>query len=344
MKKKIFALLLVMVMIVSATACGSSGSSGSDSKEGDKVYKLRFTTQYQPAHPAYAAMERIKEKVEKESEGRIEITLFPSSQLGDWELVFETMMKGAVDMALIPVPSSFDKRLSIAATPYLVTEYSQLEKGYGKDSHYYEFVSGVCDELNIKFLGAYAEGFIDYGGVKEPPASYTTVGAKKGLYRTYNDEIFKSVVETMGYPTMTIPYADLYTAMQTGVVDGWFGGTPMANWNDQRDVIKYFVPYNIAPESASFFMSKEIYEGLPEDLRAIVENACLEESSHSFETCEQFDNEAMQKMKDYGITVMPITSEERAAIADQVRAQVWPKMEEIVGKEVLDNMKADVQK
>lgn len=345
MKKKFLVMLLALIMVFSTAACGGGGAEGGsgDSSGGDQVYKFKFGTQYAPAHPAVAAMNRIKEDIEKNSNNRIEITIFPSSQLGDWATdVFEGMMKGAVEMALIPVPSQYDDRLQIATMPYLVSEYSQLEKAYGSDSSYFEFVTGVCEELNVKFFGAYAEGFISYGGVREPEADYAKVGDKPGIYRSMGVKLFQDTIEAMGYPTTVIPYSDLYTSLQTGIVDGWFGGTPMANYQDQRDVIKYFIPYNIVPESASFFMSKQVYDRLPEDLQKVVRDACVKESSYSFQTCEDFDNEAMKKMEDYGIKILPITAEEREAIGGVVRTAVWPDIEAIVGKDVVDSIKKDV--
>lgn len=67
---------------------------------------------------------------------------------------------------------------------------------------------------------------------------------------TYEDLMRGSV--DMGFSETTISYADLYTALQTGVVDGWTGGMPQLNYTDFKDVINHYVHYNMFAENIGF--------------------------------------------------------------------------------------------
>ena len=133
---------------------------------------------------------------------------------------------------------------------------------------------------------------------------------KTALVRCPAIESGRLAMECQGFPTVTIPYADLYTAMQTGVCDGWIGGTPQLNYSDFRDVIKYYVPYNVFAENIGFLMSQDVFNGMPEDLQTLITTTFTEESVNSFSTAKTGDEEAMQKMADYGITILELTDEE----------------------------------
>ena len=254
--KKALSLILALAMSASLLA-GCGGNDSEPAAEGGaegEVYELRIATHYNQEHLGYAALQRIEEKLEAESEGRLDVTLYPSSQLGDYTLTFQELSEGTVDIALIPIPSEYDSRLEMNFIPYLFNGYDGLQAGFGEGSYFFEKYTEIMGDLNIKLLGMYVEGMIGFGFVPEP-VGYNDVTVDKGLMvRAPAIEVYNLVTEDMGYSATTIAYADLYTAMQTGVCDGWIGGTPQLNYSDFRDVIKYYVPYNVFAENIGFFM------------------------------------------------------------------------------------------
>jgi TRAP-type C4-dicarboxylate transport system substrate-binding protein len=351
MRNKYLALILIAATMIFAVACGGGGDGSENSAEGGEntaadsgeVHKLRMATHYAEDHAGYASLERAKKTLEEESDGRLEITLYPSSQLGDYTLTFEELMKGSIDLAMIPVPTEFDTKLEMGFIPYLVTEYEQFDRAFGPDSYFFEKYSEIMDGLGIKFLGLYTEGMVGIGTVSEPPADYMDPTSNKQLLiRTPSYESTKVATEAIGYKTVTIPYADLYTAMQTGVCDGWFGGTPQLNYSGFRDVVKYFIPYNFAPENCSFLISKQVDDKLPEDLRTMISEVFTAESQNSFMESQSLDEKAIGDMEDIGIKIMPLTADDRTVLAEHVRESIWPLMEKSIGKDVLDKLLEDV--
>ena len=304
-----------------------------------KKYSLRLATHYNTEHLGYAALERIKEKLETESEGRLEITLYPSSQLGDYTLTFEELMEGTIDLGLIPVPSEYDSRLEMNFIPYLINGYDGMGDAFGEGSYFFENYTKILGELNIKLLGMYVEGLIGFG-FSTYPDNYTDVDAdKKGLMvRAPAIEVYNLVTEDMGFSATTIAYADLYTAMQTGVCNGWIGGTPQLNYSDFRDVIKYYVPYNVFAENIGFFMSQEVYDTLPEDLQELIVTTFREESENSFKTAKQGDEDALKAMEEYGIEILPLSDEEFQAYRQHVIDVTWPKLGKNIGDDILQGL------
>lgn len=342
--KKLVAMALTAVMVLGClTGCGGGGGGQKEAagpvENTGETYELRLATHYNQEHLGYAALERIKEKLETESNGQLKVTLYPSSQLGDYTLTFQELTEGTVDLALIPIPSEYDTRLEMNFIPYLFEGYDGLEKGFGKDSVFFSKYTEIMNGLNIKLLGMYVEGLIGFGFSKEP-ANYQDVNANKQdlLVRAPAIEVYNLVTQDMGFSATTIPYGDLYTSMQTGVCNGWVGGTPQLNYSDFRDVIKYYVPYNVFAENIGFLMAQDTYNKLPADLQKLIEDTFMGESSNSFVTAKEGDEKALQDMKDYGITILELTDEELSAYKQHVMEVTWPKLAKNIGEDTLNEL------
>ena len=336
MKRLLSGILATGMALTMLTGCG--GGNGGSSTGGDN-FELRIATHYNQEHLGYASLERIKEKLENDSDGRLKVTLYPSSQLGDYTLTFQELSEGTVDMALIPIPSEYDSRLEMNFIPYLVNSYDDLESAFGKDSYFFGKYTEIMGDLNIKLLGIYAEGMIGFGFSNEPK-NYQDVNASKKdiLVRAPAIEVYNLVTQDMGFSATTIPYGDLYTAMQTGVCDGWVGGTPQLNYSDFRDVIKYYVPYNVFVENIGYLMSQNIFDGMPEDLQTLIEDTFMDEAVNSYKTAKEGDEEALQKMKDYGITILELSDAELEAYKQHVIEVTWPKLSANIGEDILNDL------
>ena len=84
MKKLICMMLAAALSMTMLAGCGGSGSQGGGkSGEEKEVYTLRIATHYNQEHLGYASLTRIKEELESKSDGRLDVTLYPSSQLGE---------------------------------------------------------------------------------------------------------------------------------------------------------------------------------------------------------------------------------------------------------------------
>lgn len=338
--KKFVVFLLITVLALSLAACGGSKDS---SGGGEEVIKLRLAGQHTGDHPATEALNRIKEKIEKDSDGRIQVTVYPSNQLGDYTLVYEEIMKGSIDMAHIFVPSQYNEKLEINSIPYLIENYEAMQKVFSPGSFFYETYGKMQEDLGVKLLGIYAEGFIGYGS-KDLPENLKDPTAKKStLIRTPAMDVYKLATEDMGYPSTTIAYADLYSALQTGVADGWVGGTALMNYLSFRDVIDNFIPYNCFIENTAYVMNNDLWTSLSDEDKNIINNAFVDESKNSFSTAKEEDAKALDALKESDINVVELTDAERKVIADHVRNTTWPKLEQKFGKDIMQGIKQDIE-
>ena len=145
--------------------------------------------------------------------------------------------------------------------------------------------------------------------------------------------VFQIPMDDEGFQTISIPYAELYTALQTGVADGWSGGPAMVNYIEFRDVIKYFIASNNYFENTSYVMSMKSWEKLTPEQQKIV----TEESAAAAKQARKLlrDNEAVQ-LKDLETTKGIVIARPDLGPWKAAMGPAWDKVKARVGA---DNFK-----
>jgi TRAP-type C4-dicarboxylate transport system substrate-binding protein len=133
-------------------------------------------------------------------------------------------------------------------------------------------------------------------------------------------------MERLGFNTATVPWAELYTGLQTGVVDGQIGGTAEMALDNFKDITKTWVQYNDHLELAWFVINAERLESLPEQDRAIVLAVAQEISHKRFDDVREADNKYLKTMEEAGIEVVRFDDATLEKFATYTRQKVWPQI------------------
>jgi len=189
------------------------------------------------------------------------------------------------------------------------------------------------------------EGFIGMGVVKDPTNVFEP-GAAKGIkLRSPAMATFRFVQEDLGYSPITITYAEVPTAIQTKVVDGWIGGTPNMNYAWVGEIInKMYVNY-IHAEATSYVMSEKSLAKLSAEDQQTVIDVFREQSMQSFKDSKA--NEEVYKKKlsdDYGVEVVEFNTEQLKTNADFVRDKTWTRLESVLTPELIAGFRAEIAK
>lgn len=340
---KILAIILVLVMSLTMfAACGGGGDS--DSGGGGDAVTLRLASDAPEDHIATKLNKDLCAMVEEKTEGRVKITYHPGSQLGSYESVYEELMMGAVDFAQITVPDATDTRLGMAYLPWYATSYEEAKILYADDSYMSTKFAELNAENEVEFLGWVLEGFIGMGTVKEPKDAMTP-GTDKGMkLRSPGMATFLYIQEDMGFEPVTITYAEVPTAIQTHVVDGWIGGTPNMNYAWVGDVINYMYVNYVHAEATCYVGSMKSLDKLSEEDRAIVTECFKTQSEQSFVDAEANEKEYMKKLEEEkGVEVIELTPEEVKTFADYAREKTWTRLEKELTKELIDGFREEVK-
>ena len=293
-------------------------------------------------HYGHKMLEQIKADIEGANVG-LTVKYFPAGQLGSGEELLEDTIRGNIDIVHAFVYAHKDPVLEVNSLPFLVGSWDELARVYGtKDSAYSQIMAETLDRLGLKFLGNVAEGFIGVVSTKKPE-NYASVGPKGIHIRVWSSQVAKDTTESIGFKTTTMNWAEVFAAVQSGAVDGAICCTPQATYTffTQSDVGKYYVPYNAFVEASTYYASKKTWEKLNDEQRAAVQAAVDRAASSFTDWARENDEGYIAKILDAGWEVLDLTDAERGALADHIKANVWPAVEEMVGKDVIDRLRDD---
>lgn len=345
-KNRLYILLLCMIMTLTLfSGCGASESNGAEEEETE-VTVLRFSSISPIEHMSNTLNEEACEMIYERTEGRVRVDYYPANQLGDYTTVYEELMMGSIDIQQGSIPDTVDRRLGVAYMPYYATGYDDLDPLYGKDSYLFDLMSEINATQGVVFMGFDIEGFIGMGCVVEPKDVFTP-GTAKGIKMRAPGGLLTMLypIEDLGYNAVSVPYAEVPTAIQTKVVDGWSGGTPNVNYAWVGEVINTMYINYMHAESTAYIASEKSLAKLSEEDRQIVIDVFNEQSEKSFTIARE--NEEVFKKKladDYGVKVVEYTPEQIKAAADYVRDVTWTRLEPELTKEIVDNLRAELEK
>ena len=278
-------------------------------------------------------------KVSERTNGRIQIDVFSGGVLGDWTETFEMLMRGSLEMNMAQANANFDPKLNLAYYfPYIVTNAKEAQKVYGPDGWAYKIIQDLWAKHNIKALSVVPIGMSGVS-LNKVPEKFAEPGASHGLkVRVMPIKPCEWTYEALGYIATPIPYAEAYSAIQTGIADGQMGGPPFQAWQF-KDVNKVWIQYNDYFESWWFAINMDLWNKISKEDQDVMLKAAQEESEIQWARAEEADEEYRQKLvKEYGWEIVMLSQEQLDAVAGHVRKVVWPKMEEIVGKDLMDRI------
>ncbi len=293
--------------------------------------------QVMPEDSPYAPIiEAFADEVRETTDGRIDITVYHGGVLGDWVLMNELVMRGDVEMFFNPIAPTYDPRLNIAYyTPYLFTSIEEAKAGYAPGGWIYEMVGGLLEGVNIKGLAAFPVGMSGCTLREVPPSPGDPDVPKNQKIRVMPLKACEATFVRLGYIPVAIPYAEAYIAIDTGIVDGEMGGPPFQG-TEFMDIQGCWIQYSEYVETWWITLNLDEYNALSEADQKILVEAADRAASGYWLKVEADDEKYRQEMADYGLEVIVFTKAELDNIADAIRTDVWPELEPLVGKAIMD--------
>lgn len=297
---------------------------------------LRFSHLGKPHSEQDEFVQEFAQQVEQRTEGRVKIKVYPASQLGDWTEVQEHLMQGAVDMAMQPLSPKFDKTFALAWFPYAVEDYQTAGKAFFKDGYMFEIIDKAVKKTGISMLGAYFQGMGGAGFVKEVPEPRNPDAQQNMKVRVWpGGTTHRALLERLGYKTTPLPWSELYTAQQTGIVDGAIGGTPLNQVESFLDITKTWIQLNDHAEVVWLLINSDRLDSLSEQDQKILAEISNELTSKRLSSVEESELAALNKLREQGVNVVTFSPEEMANIVSIVRKDVWPKIADEIGEEAM---------
>jgi len=337
-RRMIAVLALVLVLV-----------GGMLSLSANNVVKIAFTDpptlkigDMQIYHPSYAAMLAFKGAFEKYTSGRYTVELYPYGTLGDAASNLEQILTGVTqgatpaDGALAP----FYKNIQVFSIPYLfdsaLTAYDILDGEFGQ-----ALFDDMAKKAGFRVVASYDNGgYRNFSNSKRQIASAADM--KNMKIRTMDIPVHMEIVKALGASPTPIAFMELYSALQTGVVDGQENSAITMLGASLNEVQKYVTLDGHLLGLAFLVIGEDWFQGLsPADQEAAL-RAGREASVAARGTVRYAESLAIKTLQDVGVQVYSPTPEQMATFkVAQTNAVAWLKAN--IDAKVVDDLLALVK-
>jgi tripartite ATP-independent transporter DctP family solute receptor len=265
--KKVF--LCIVLSIVVAGLAFSGGQS--------EIRTIKLGHIRDEAHPTHKGALKFAELVQERTDGRIKIEVFPNSQLGGIQEMFTQIQTGDLEMVYggINTLGFIDggDAFEITAIPFLYRNYEHMRNALKADFFKPVFADAE-KKTGIKVLNVAGDtaprGLSANRPIREPEDF-------KGLkIRTAASEVVLRVMKKLGALPQQIPFADLYVALKTGVVDAQENGAIVVKNNSLYEVQDYYMKTDYIRDIETFYINPEFWNSLSKEDQQIMMEASEE--------------------------------------------------------------------
>jgi len=328
--KRISAVLITGAAVVALSACGS----GDGGDAGTTTLRLAFNQTEQ--HPQYIAAQKLGEKLEEATDGRYTIEVYANETLGSQSDVVNNVSDGSVDMMYIggPVMESFNEDFIVFNLPYMFDSIEAQHAVFSNEEVMGDLLSSIEEDKKITALGALYAGVRNVYATKPVESPDDMDGLK---IRVQESDSQVEMLNLMGGVASPMGQGEVYTALQSGVLDGAENNETVYNALKHDEVAQYYsyTKHLMIPDY--LLMSTQSLDAMPEeDRQALIDliPETIEEANAGF---LEFEDESIAKSEETGAEF--ITDVDTAAFKERVQ----PLVEESINNPVREALYDAVQ-
>ena len=254
------------------------------------------------------------DKVSELSGGKMTVDVFEGSSLGSEAQNLEALTAGTLDMAIIAVEfyTNSIPQLGALILPYVYEYYDQVEKVLESEAGKYAN-QHLLDVAKVKNLGYYVMAFRNMYMTKPIETADDLAGLK---IRVPESTLYVNTFKMLGAAPTPLAMGEVYTAIDTGVVDGMENTPDTCLHNSFFEVAPYFNMTNHLNAPTTISMSDKVFSALNEDEQQILIEAGLDTSHFGLESTKASDEANRETLKEKGMTFVETDIESMRAKID----------------------------
>ncbi len=329
-------LVIALVLMVCATGLFAEGQK---ENAGGKV-TIRLGHDNNVQTPGHAAFVEFKKIVEEESDGQIEVQIFPGGQLGSVQDMFEQTRRGDIEM-------------SVGATTLFtqtIPEFAVWDSFYMFDdaAHAHRVLDGKAgtelmkplDRMNLEGIGYMEIGFRNFSNSKRAIMSPADVQGLK--IRGYSPMQIKAW-EAVGCTLTNLSWSEVFTSLQQNLIDGQECATASFHSAKFYEAQKHWSLTQHIYTNWLWYANKDFMAGLSPENRAIIDKAAKAAIALDRELMAAAEQEILDKLPGLGIEVNEVPLEARLAMGKAMNTAIKDQIVEKCGDDIYDMVMAEIK-
>ena len=304
-----------------------------DKVEAEGEFEIKFSIGTTQSGAQYRGLEYFEKIVEERSDGDIQVELFHSAQLGDDLQAVSNLQSGTLEMtapSTSPLVGMFPE-FAVFDLPFLFPTP--------------EVADTVLDgEIGQQMLDdASRQGLVAIGwaenGYRQLTNSATPVSSPDDLdglkIRTMQNDIHLDIWRTLGANPTPMSFAELFTALEQGVVDGQENPWITIEASKFNEVQDYASETNHVYTPFITLVSERFWTRLPTDYQQLLRDAAKQMGDYEREVSRTLNDQIKQQLAESGMNITELTPEQVKVFQDQL-APVYDEWREEIGGELID--------
>ena len=295
---------------------------------------IKFSHVVAEATPKGQAALKFKELAEKALPGKVEVQVFPSSQLFGDAKEMEAVLLGDVQF-IAPSLSKFarwTKKLQVFDLPFLFDDIAAVDR-FQHSAKGKELLDSMLSK-NIKGMAYWHNGMKQLSTNRDQLKRPEDV---KGLkFRIQSSDVLEAQFRALDANPQKMKFSEVYQALQTGVVDGQ--ENTWSNIYSQKfyEVQKTIAQTNHGVIDYMVITNAKWWNGLPADIRAGLQKAMDEATAYGNGKANEFNERDRQRIVEAGKARIQVLSKDDVAAWRKAMAPVWKKFEGDIGKDLIE--------
>jgi tripartite ATP-independent transporter DctP family solute receptor len=292
-------------------------------------------------HPQGTGAKKFAELIEQKSGGKIKVRIYPSGTLGGEQQVASAMQGGTVEVSMMApaqLVGNF-KEFLVLDLPFAFANEREadavLDGPFGK---------GLLELMPAKGLVGLAymeQGYRSITNSKRPVHKLEDIQGLK--IRTILNPLYIDMLNALGANAVPMPFPELYTALETGTVDGQENPYSTVEASKLYEVQKYFSNTRHIYNPQLLLVGKRFWDTLSAEEKKIFEDAAVETRDFQRKAAREFDDKAREMLIKSGMQINDIAPEEIARMREKVKP-VFDKYAVQVGEALVKQFNEELAK
>lgn len=295
-------LAIILAMGVLVAGCGGK-KDAAPAADNKPKYTFRLAEAHPGDYPTTLGDKKFAELVNERSKGRIQIKVFDSAQLGDENSVIQQVQLGSIEFTRISsgTLAEFNKQFGVFSLPYIFDDQEHvwrfLNSDYGRKM--------LTDLEKSRMMGlAYYEAGSRSFYTKNP---VKTPDDLKGLkIRVIQNAVNVELMKAFGASATPMPYGEVFSALQTGVIDGAENNPPSYLTANHFQAVKNYVLDSHQRVPEVLMVSRVAWDKLSAEDKKLIQDCARETEKFQIEAWNKFEKEALDKLIKGGVVVTEV--------------------------------------